>query len=248
MTPPPVASSATVDEYAPSTSTPPNTPVHMLVSEKTEAIPQGRKLCPSFSTAATVAIHSLCFSQPGEQFERRAVNKLQRVVVCFASVFEDWKRYDLDRLLQSLALTYAQWDTTLSFIADSTDSEAGVAVWREELEKQKESIVKKMELLCGAATTLEYLQKTKPKLLDVDAITRETAAQQYWAQFAEELKREPPHLSRVVRLLNEIRYLLLFKMFFDAITFFCFLLFVTRLTLFHILCFPLLFSLFLLRN
>lgn len=125
----------------------------------------------------------------------------------FQDLFVEWKEYDRQRMLLSLADAHFQWVASLKHLEDSR---AGTRD-PEGLEEMVVSVQQQMEankqriLQMGGPGALEQILSTPPITIDLDQLVMEVGSMAFWNQFAEELRQTPPKYDRIATLLTEIR-------------------------------------------
>jgi hypothetical protein len=125
----------------------------------------------------------------------------------FQTKFAEWKEFDRQRLLQSLANTHHQWVASLKHLEDSradTRDPENLQVMVESVERQL-AVNKRRILQMGGPDALEQVLASPPITIDLDQIMMEMSSKKYWEDFGAELRQMPPKYDRIVVLLNEIR-------------------------------------------
>jgi len=125
----------------------------------------------------------------------------------FQDLFTEWKEYDRQRVLLSLADAHFQWVASLKYLEDSRADtrdpegmEEMIASVKQQMEANKHRI-----LQMGGPGALEQILSTPPITIDIDQLLMEVGSKAFWEEFAEELRQTPPKYDRIETLLIEIR-------------------------------------------
>lgn len=125
----------------------------------------------------------------------------------FQAKFGEWKEFDRQRVLRTLANAHHQWVASIAHLeasrADTRDPESlqlMVDLAQRQLEANKRRI-----LQMGGPEAWEQVQQSPPIQIDLEQIIQELGSKQYWDDFAAELRQTPPKYDRIVTLLTEIR-------------------------------------------
>lgn len=136
-----------------------------------------------------------------------ALDACLTVLAEFQECFGEWKEFDRQRVLMTLANAHHQWIASLQHLEDSREStndleslEIMVSSVQEQIEANKRRI-----LQMGGPDALDQVLNTPPVVINLDELMQEASSQAYWDEFAKELRATPPTYDRIGTLLSEIR-------------------------------------------
>jgi len=135
------------------------------------------------------------------------ISDVLRKLASFQTVFVEWKEYDRQRILRSLANAHHQWVASLEHLeasrADTRDPES-LEIMVESVKRQM-AANKRRILQMGGPEAFEQVLATPPMQINLEQIMLELGSKKYWEEFAEELRQSPPKYDRIAVLLTEIR-------------------------------------------
>lgn len=124
---------------------------------------------------------------------------------CFQTKFAEWKEYDRQRILLSLANTHHQWIASLEHLersrADTRDPES-LQIMIDSVQRQIDANRRRI-LQMGGPEAWEQILATPPITVDLDALIEQVGSKKYWDDFASELREG--QYDRVITLLVECR-------------------------------------------
>jgi hypothetical protein len=125
----------------------------------------------------------------------------------FQEKFGEWKEYDRQRFLQSLANAHHQWVASLKHLeetrADTRDPESH-QIMVESVERQMAENKRRI-LQMGGPEALDQVLASPPITINLEQIMMEMGSKKYWEDFGAELRQLPPKYDRIATILNEIR-------------------------------------------
>jgi len=125
----------------------------------------------------------------------------------FQVKFTEWKKFDFQRHLRSLANTYHQWVASIEHLESSREETRDPESLQEIIDHatRQRDATKRRILQFGGPEAWEEVLATPPVRINLEEIIQELGSKKYWEEFGDELRAQPPKYDRIAVLLTQIR-------------------------------------------
>lgn len=134
-------------------------------------------------------------------------NVIRYLFGLFVSNFEEWKKIDHQRMVESLINSYGEIVVTNDFILQNNPdwSEDERTIWINEVEKHKDVVRNNMKMIGGDITLLDRIHPLKEESEKFINNIKQISEKAFWDTLESELKSEPPVYDMLISLYTEIR-------------------------------------------